>query len=738
MFILNFTFILYSLLFFALFLFLGLGLTVLFCPKEWLKYTIFLSPLIGYCLLTLAGWYFYILNFKGTDDYYYWILLLSLLLLIAAVFKIWKQKILKKLFSRELIIPGLIAIFVFLAIAMPSLRQEKMTGLVISNNDIAQYAIDSKIVKELPKDDPHYSLYGVNEPIMGGDMNTAFFCSVVKLDPYQVQNIRLDIFFIIALLLTYILGREVFHYTSFASNVIILLVGLNSVLYYVVYNGFLNQITAMSLMLLIMLSNVAIIRANRFKDAIRYLPFLFLALWCFSLTYAYMLFIIYGLITAYLLVSYWKNKKPATLLNWVAMNCIALAIILCLSPQRLQLIISNTIFFGTVVAGWPMPWINPQRLFGIGTYNYSTHDPLILTILAAVFLVVIIVSGFVKLHRSDKENLFFSSTTFLLILIGSLILSFLNITRGIGGFGGYNQFKLISFFFPLILLTSFALFGDMTFDIRSFNIRNWLTHVIKSSRDYLSIKRKTLYGIIIAGLVIANFLSAGITMYSTCKNSLVIPPDAIDLQAVRSNEEIKSINIPTDESGTFWNIMWEAYFLFPKQLFIEEKTYYALSPLNGEWSLVRDKGGVTENVLSVLPKTNPYTIQINSTYALIKGAPGLSAKFGEGWADNEGTHRWTIADTASIIINSSSDNIYINLALVYSPLNKDNSLSIYLSGNKIKDCDSNSSCFIKDLPLKKGENVIEFKAKLPPELPGNGDPRTLVYSFQLIQFEEVD
>ena len=125
MFILNFSFILYSLLFYVLFLFIGLGLTILFSPKEWLKYTVFLSPLIGYCLITLTGWFFYSLNFKGTDDYYYWILLIALLLLIGAIIKIWKQKILKKLFSRELIITVMIAIIIFLAIAFPSLRQKR-------------------------------------------------------------------------------------------------------------------------------------------------------------------------------------------------------------------------------------------------------------------------------------------------------------------------------------------------------------------------------------------------------------------------------------------------------------------------------------------------------------------------------------------------------------------------------------------------------------------------------------
>jgi hypothetical protein len=184
--------------------------------------------------------------------------------------------------------------------------------------------------------------------------------------------------------------------------------------------------------------------------------------------------------------------------------------------------------------------------------------------------------------------------------------------------------------------------------------------------------------------------------------------------------------------------MWEAYFLFPKKLFFEQNTYYASSPLDGEWSLIRNTGTSTERVLSVLRKTASNTISINSTYTLSKGSPSFTVKFGEGWSDDEGSHRWTISDNASIIIDSSSEKVLINLALTAVPLNKENLLSIYLNSFKITDYDNNSSSLIKELLLKKGRNIIEFKAKLQGELPGNGDPRKLCYAFKSIQIAETE
>ncbi len=750
MFILNFSLILYSLLYYALFLFLGFGLTILFCPKELRKYTVFLSPIIGYCFLTLAGWYFYSLNFKGTDDYYYWILLISLLFLIAAIFKIWKHRILRDLFDRSLIIPIVIAIVVFFIVALPALRQEYLIVTVSGNNDVIFYTEASKILKEISKIDaplivdPHI----IREGILGASLNTAFFCSVARLDPYQVQMISLYIFFIISLFLTYILAREVFKYASFAANIIILLYGLSSLLYFVIFNGFECQIIAVPLMLLIMLSNVAMIRTNKFKDAIRYAPFLILSIWGISLTYSHMLVIIYGLIISYLLLSYWKNKDVTKLLNWVVINCIALVVLVCLSPQRPQMIITMTSTMSSVTAGWFIPWITPQKLYGITPFSLPdpTADSLLhynqlanfqnyigITVVISVILLAVIVFGFIKLYRSDMENFLFSLSTFLLIFIGAIALSFMNISRTNEGFGGYNQFKLISFFFPLLLLSSFPLLKDTTINMGSI-----FQTPIKSNHHYIGIRKNTLYLLVIAALVMSNSISAGATLYAALRPGKVIaiPPDAINLQSVRNNEEIKSINIPADP-GSYWNIMWEAYFLFPKKLYFEESTYYAATPLKGEWSLIRNTGKGADGILSILHKSDSNTLQINSTYSLSKSSPVFTLKFGEGWASYEPDKRWTASDVASVIVDSNEENIRTNLILRYVPLNNANSLSVYLNGIKIMDCDNNNFCAIKDLLLKKGENTIEFKAKLAAELPGNGDPRKLCYGFYTIQFEEV-
>jgi len=727
----NFGVIFYSLLFFLLFLFLGLGLTILLCPKEWRKYTIFLSPVIGYCLLTLAGWYFYSLNFKGTDSYYYWILLISLLLLVAAAVKVWKQKILKELFSRELIIPIVLAAIIFILVAIPSLKQKEMTSLSLGNNDIASYSFYSKVLQEMPKSDFHvidYFVVSITDQELGGYINTPFFSSVVKLAPYQVQMINLYIFFILSLFFTYILGREVFKYSKFSSNIIVLLCGLNSVFYYVIFHGFERQVIAVPLMLLFMLLSVAVIQAKKFKDALPYVPFLVLTLWGLSLTYSQMILIVYALFVPYVAVSCWKDRKAVKLLNWAAISGIALLVTFGLDPSRLPLVIENTIYNAGANNGWFIPWVTPQKLFGLTSF-VSTNNSISISIVIFIALTAVIIAGFIKLLKSDMKNLLFPSITFSLIFAGTLVLAVRNIGNTTnGGFGGYSQFKLISFFLPLLLLCSFTMFQDLTFSMRD-------------------IRKKLILYIVITALVAGNCLSAGSMISTAVHNVLVIPHDTTELQTLQNNTKISSINIPAD-NGAYWNIMWEAYFLIPKALYFEQATYYGATPLIGEWSLIRNGTTSSEKVLSTLYKAGANTIRINSTYSLTKSNQVLSVKYGGGWSSYEPDHRWTDSANASIIINTVSDNISVSLSFKCSPLNKQNSFLLYFNNVEISESDitftqSSSNEYtqytVKILLLQKGENIIEFRAKLPPEQPpGNGDPRLLCYSFKSIQIEEIE
>ncbi|MBN1788554.1 MAG: sulfatase-like hydrolase/transferase [Sedimentisphaerales bacterium] len=130
---------------------------------------------------------------------------------------------------------------------------------------------------------------------------------------------------------------------------------------------------------------------------------------------------------------------------------------------------------------------------------------------------------------------------------------------------------------------------------------------------------------------------------------------------------------------------------------------------------------------------NPMGIILNTK--LLQTEPDFFAGVGENWSFPEDSGRWTTSQTASIIVNTESVNTQASLHLEYEPLNKNNSLSVYMNGAKIKDCPDGNNCSINCLTFKKGENIIELKAKLPPETPQDTDLREVCYNFKKVSFD---
>ncbi len=142
----------------------------------------------------------------------------------------------------------------------------------------------------------------------------------------------------------------------------------------------------------------------------------------------------------------------------------------------------------------------------------------------------------------------------------------------------------------------------------------------------------------------------------------------------------------------------------------------------------------SQEIFPIVLDNGPNIIKSNPVaLSYIKNAD-FTFQFGSGWGDSESTHRWTVSSLAVSIITTDSENVSASLFLQYEPLKEDNSLSVYLNGVKIMDCDSNSECNIDKLTFKKGKNILEFKAKLPAATPSNNDSRTLCYSFYTITF----
>ncbi len=209
-------YLLYSFLFACLYVYLGLGLSLLFCPKILKKYAVFLAPMVGYCYLTLVGWYCYNFELGGTDVYAWAILLPPIVFIGVAILNRRRRTAESvKLFKGKLVTPFVVSIIAFLILSIPFFRGiPGLTSMSFKNNDIAVGASISRYLKEFKRSDTvgflgqQYAIkFMADQTIFGAALSTAFAGSLFSLETYQLQSVSIHVFFLFSVLLVYALAR---------------------------------------------------------------------------------------------------------------------------------------------------------------------------------------------------------------------------------------------------------------------------------------------------------------------------------------------------------------------------------------------------------------------------------------------------------------------------------------------------------------------------------------------------
>lgn len=589
-------YLLYSSLFIFLYFYLGMGVTILFTPKNLKRYALLLSPLVGYCYLTLIGWYCYILNLSGTDTYGLIIIFPPIIFLYLGLKKA-KAKVFesKRLFYTEFIAPLIVGIFCFSLISLPFYTNlNGLTSIAIGNNDIASYASNATYLKEFPRSSTVGALEQLGfkstvEPVFGAFLSTAFPSSLFSLETYQIQNLSISVFFLFSILLVFVLARKLFGYDPYPAIAAAVLYGLNPIMYYTVYQGFQSQVIATGLALCVFLLYFhALNDCKAVSDYYSYLPLAILFNWGISLTYPHMLIFIYAPLVAYLLLISIHNRSISLALRWASFVMVVFLVSFVLSPHRGRLLVSYLFLMAKVDAGWYMPWFSPDIVFGIPLNEIYLHSGFERTVVS-IPLVFFIILGFFNIHKTEWRPILFAGSSLSVILVGYTLLSYMG--KAEVGWGGYKSYKFLSFFLPLMILSSLNLFSKI--QLTSINRMSYLLTFILT---------------ILIGL---NVLSAYKNSSAVKKNHREVSRDVADLKKIQKDPLVTSINILETD---WWDIMWEANFLMRKKLYFKTPTYYSASNLDGEWDLVRCPSG-SMNQLATLPDN---VIPVNSSYRLTK------------------------------------------------------------------------------------------------------------------------
>lgn len=579
----------YSCLFAGLFAYLGLGLALLFTPQSLRRYSLFLSPLIGFCYLTLIGWYCYISDMHGTDAYAGYLLLPPLLFLYLGYRRSRQRRetASDNLWNRSHVAPVLVAVLGFLVVSIPYFRDvHGLTSITIGNNDIADSASVSTYLKEFARSDTGGFLgqSGIfrrlaDRSIFGATYSTAFCSSLFGKESYQLQSLSVNVFFFLCILMVYPLARDSFQYDHYGGLVVTTLFAMSPVLAFTVYNGYQGEIFAAALAVALVLFHLRLIRgAERLSDCYEYVPLVILLDWGISLTYPNMLPFVYAPLGMFALFLWIHSKKSRRFVTWLSFTVATLGVMALLSPYRAGRVVLQTITTGHETAGWFIPWY--FSVFGVKNGNPYFHAAL-----SCVLGLVIIISLWKEYNRN--RTLFLLSTAFLLTLLsGFAMLCFMGRSDTLG-WGGYKSYKLFSFFLPLILA------GSLTV-----------------SRNIGGMR---LYRILCIACLTVTIVGSGYLMREMVWSVETVGRQLVKLTTVEGDSRVQSVNIlGTNE----WNILWETDFLLDKRLYFQTSTYAGrrASPLDGAWDLepTNAKGDAKRSSIGGC------MVPVDASYVLIK------------------------------------------------------------------------------------------------------------------------
>lgn len=556
-----------STLLFGMYCFWGIGLTLLTVPEQLTKFTLILSPFVGYSLLTFVGWLLYQAGTDGTTSYCRIVLLVPTILIVVSV-ALRIQDDLRSLINHEVLCAFLVATLCYIALSVLSFRDvEQLTSVSAGNNDVAEYALVSRALTQhsLNYISSTFGNYRIHESLQGSAfgafLSTAYPAALFRVPWYQLQTVSINLFFALCAAAVFVAARCGFNYTIGGAIVAaIALLGLQPLLV-AVFSGFQAQFIATG-MCVLYFSLCASIESHgatgqTFRAA---LPLSVILVWGMSITYPHIIPLIFflagGVAVAWLLAS----RHYSALWRWACFLGATLVVVALMSPKRMVSVWTYSLSMARSDAGWfiPVDWPLTTALIGgiLAGIVSVRHD-----------------------HRLRNQIVFLSVVS----ATGYLFLAYLG-RRGDGIWGAYKAFKYLTYTLPFFLLSALVFTGP--------------ERAVSQSRRLVA-QGSRLLVLAASGYIFGAFASDLRLLYVT--------PDMTDLARIESLPDIESVNI---RGAGFWDGLWALHFLLDKPRYQERPNIYAAEPQNGKWDLFKCGG-----LIGSVPGE---TMALNTSYALVK------------------------------------------------------------------------------------------------------------------------
>ncbi|HEY8208312.1 MAG TPA: hypothetical protein VIG99_12570 [Myxococcaceae bacterium] len=688
---------------------MGYGAALLLLPRALARDALAFAPLLGFCVLAFGGWHFMFLGLPGTNAYWPWLLLIGAALTVTGC--VLRRERLRETLDRDVAWLALCAAAGAFLLASPMTRQPHLTVISALNNDPAHYSAVERLLQERRGDtdsgpeDPYSLIPVARDSVTGAYLGTAVLGSALGVPAWRLQQPCVAVFLFWTALFAGLFAMRVLRFGRLGAMLVALIAGAASLTLFTAWNGFKSQFAAMALAVALF---VVLVPALEEEPARARLPAAFALTLGLALTYPHMLLLVWGVLGAVaaahaLRRRSWRQLGRAALLLGGLLAALAVT-----SPTRAGLVVRYTLFTaGLGEVGWFNPWTTPAAFLGLSGEGFLGSAPPRgwVEVLTAVAFAGLLAWGVHRARNADRPALVTAAAVFATVAFGYLALCISGQFQG--RLGGYKSYKLLTFFYPVMLPFTLLAFRELRAGLATWRERAALGAAIALS----------------AGVV---FVSAA-SIRQVRDTSLVVTPELAGLQQLEGDPRFESINIVSPE---WWEPMWQTTFLLKKRLFHKDQTYYPRSErLEGRWTLLK----VAESLDPVL-RADPGEggeVPAGGPYVLVETSRWLGLAYGSGWHESESDHRWTSDQRATVAVQAAGARS-IGLELRYWHLTPGATFNVLLDGAVVGRCSEPASCSVRSFDLPAGPHTLAFEDSVAPRSPGPSDPRLLGIGFSQV------
>jgi hypothetical protein len=271
-----------------------------------------------------------------------------------------------------------------------------------------------------------------------------------------------------------------------------------------------------------------------------------------------------------------------------------------------------------------------------------------------------------------------------------------------GQLGGYKSYKFISFFLPALLLSSWLLFRRLS--------------------SWRGLARSGAWTALAGLLIGANLAGDRAMAVAHVPSARVVEGNLAGIRAISQDRRIAAINLMDNR---VWDLMWMNNFLIDKRLAFLTSGYSgrSASPLDAPWDLIpRDMGwGQGVIVHWNLATDQVDLVDIAAGWALNDGylvaarrrlrvlPDDFLVRRGARWMPcGAGQFAMDPAQGSGTLIVRAPPQRTIRFRAAYRREPWAKALSVTLNGYRVASCAHPEFCWIDDLPVRTGDNVLEL------------------------------